>query len=116
MNRTLVRSSCNVNPKSQIFSQYLRSTIGGFGSTHRGPSEQGQRQKADGLLAAVGVLLADFAKADRVVEQQRCLVARTHVHLAEQLRIDTSEPFDDLSVERPPDAIAAVCCVHGNAV
>ena len=50
---------------------------------------QGQSQQADRLVAAVGVLLTDLTKADRVMEQQRCLVARSHVDLAEQLR-DTS--------------------------
>src|SRR4051794_38146369 len=116
MNRTLVRFDSNVNRERRFLRSPLPTYYRRFRINTPGPSEQGQCQKADGLVAAVGVLLADFAKADRVVEQQRCLVARTHVHLAEQLRIDTSEPFDDLCVERPPDAIAAVCGVHGNAV
>ena len=47
---------------------------------------QRQLQQADRLLAAVGVLLADLAKPDGVVEPQRGVVARPHVDLAEDER------------------------------
>ena len=82
----------------------------------RPPSGQGQGQQADRLVAAVGVLLTDLAKADRMMEQQRCLVARSHVDLAEQLRIRPGEPFDDVVVEALADAQAAVGRVDGDSV
>ena len=83
-----------------------RSTAGVGGMT---PTQvvacqlQRQRQQADRLVAAVGVLLADLAKADRVVEPQRRLVARSHVDLAQ----DTGA---DMPVNRSTSSVVEAPC------